>query len=114
LEVKANDMQTASDLSEMLKRELLIYSRTNTEADGLTIFEITRSFIGQARDPSATAPSYVFSVSVTASADWKVYVPLVTRLASLEIVGIPYASTKLHLNPRLAAFGNMVFIPAYS
>lgn len=113
LEVKANDMQTASDLSEMLKRELLIYSRTNTEADGLTIFEITRSFIGQARDLSATAPSYVFTVSVTASADWKVYVPLVTRLASLEIVGIPYASTKLHLNPRLAAFGNMVFIPAY-
>ena len=43
-------MQTASDLSEMLKRELLIYSRTNTEADGLTIFEITRSFIGQARE----------------------------------------------------------------
>ena len=89
LEVKANDLQTASDIGEMLKREMLILRRINTEADGLTIFEMTRGFVGQARDLSATAPSYVYTINVTASADWKVYVPLVTRLVNLEITGVP-------------------------
>lgn len=116
LEVKANDLQTASDLSEMLKRELLIMRRENTEADGLTIFEITRSYTGAARDLSNTAPSYVYTLSVTASADWKVYIPLVTRLTSLEITEIGGQSDflgKLQLQPRMHALGSEIFIPTY-
>ena len=117
LEVKANDLQTASDLSEMIKRELLITRRTNTEADGLTIFEATRSFVGQARDPSATAPTYIYTVSVSASADWKVYVPLVTRLVSLEIIEQETQTDfqgKLQMAPRMEAFGSASFIPSYT
>lgn len=116
LEVKANDAQTASDLSEMIKRELLVMRRTNTETDGITIFEVTRSFIGQARDLSATAPSYIFNVSVTASADWKVYVPLVTRMASFEVTETLAQNDflgKLQMAPRMKAFGNEIFIPSY-
>lgn len=116
LEIKANDLQTASDLSEMLKRDLLISRRIDTEADGLTIFEATRSFVGQARDTSATAPSYVYTVSVTASADWKVYVPLVTRLTNLEITGVPVQDGflgKLQMTPRMKALGSEIFISSY-
>jgi hypothetical protein len=116
LEVKANDLQTASDLGEMLKRELLIMRRINTEADGLTIFEITRSYVGQARDLSATAPSYVYTMTVTASADWKVYIPLVTRLTNLEITEVVPQTDflgKLQMAPRMKALGSEIFIPSY-
>jgi hypothetical protein len=116
LQVKANDMQTSSDLAEMLKREMLVMRRANTEADGLTIFEISRNYVGQARDASATAPSYVNEVTVTASADWKVYVPLVTRLASLEINEVEVQNDfqgKLQMAPRMKALGAEAFIPAY-
>src|SRR5271157_3118068 len=37
LEIKSNDLQTSSDLTEMLKDQLLISRRINTEADGLTV-----------------------------------------------------------------------------
>jgi len=117
LEIKANDMQTSSNLAEMIKQELLVMRRTNTEADGLTIFEVTRSFVGTARDNSATAPSYVNTVTVTASADWKVYVPLVTRLVSLEVNEVMTVQTdfqgQLQMAPRLEAFGAASFIPYY-
>jgi hypothetical protein len=113
LEVKANDLQTASDLSEMIKREILVMRRIDTEADGLTIFEATRSFAGQARDASATAPSYIYTVNVSASADWKVYVPLVTRLTRLEITEVGAQSDflgKLQMSPRMKALGQETFI----
>jgi hypothetical protein len=116
LEVKANDLQTASDLSEMLKREMLVMRRINTEADGLTIFEATRTYVGEARDTSATAPRYVYTVTFTASADWKVYVPLVTRLVNLEITEVPAQTDflgKLQMAPRMKALGSEIFIPSY-
>jgi hypothetical protein len=116
LEVKANDLQTSSDLAEMIKREILITRRIDTEADGLTIFEANRSFVGQARDTSATAPSYINTVTVSAAADWKVYVPLVTRLTSIEITeGLAQTDFlgKLQMAPRMKAFGSEIFIPSY-
>lgn len=116
LEIKANDLQTASDLAEMLKQQLLVTRRENTEADGLTIFEATRDYQGQQRDPSATAPSYVYTVSVSASADWKVYVPLVTRLVQFEIgttTSNPDFQGKLQMANRMTALGATQFIPSY-
>ena len=113
LDCKANDFQTASDISELLKRELLILRRENMEADGVTIFEATRSNLGEQRDPSGTAPRFVFTLSVTASADWKVFVPVVTRFARYELSTILTTSQyrgKLLRNPRLKAFGQYRFI----
>ena len=113
LEIKANDLQTASDLSEMIKQDMLIMRRINTEADGLTIFEATRSFVGQARDLSATAPTYTYTVNVSASADWKVYVPLVTRLTNLEIKEVGTQNDflgKLQMAPRMKALGSETFV----
>lgn len=116
LEVKSNDLQTSSDLAEMLKQQLLIWGRENEENDGLTIFEATRDFVGTARDASATAPSYIYTVSVTASADWKVFVPLITRLVRYEIIGTitnPDFQGKLQMASRMRALGNTSFIPSY-
>lgn len=116
LEVKSNDLQTSSDLSEMLKQALLITGRTAAESDGLTIFEATRDFQGTARDASATAPSYVYTVGVTASADWKVFVPLITRMTSFEIietVSNPDFQGKLQMAQRMQALGSTMFIPDY-
>lgn len=116
LEVKSNDLQTSSDLSEMLKQTLLIMGRENTEADGLTVFEATRDWQGTARDSSATAPSYIYTVGITAAADWKVFVPLVTRLVSYEITSAitnPDFRGKLQMANRMQAFGATQFIPSY-
>lgn len=117
LECKSNDYQTSSDISELLKRELLIMRRENMEADGITIFEATRENLGEQRDPSGTAPRHIFTVSVTASADWKVFVPCVTRMVSFEINENIYLDDfpgKLLAVPRMQAFGAFTFIPAYA
>ena len=116
LEIKSNDLQTSSDLAEMIKQHLLITSRKNVEADGLTIFEATRDYVGEARDASGTASNYIYNVTVTASADWKVYKPLVTRLVSFEIVNKPTVGSwggNLQATPRVEAFGATMFIPSY-
>jgi len=117
LEIKSNDLQTSSDLTEMIKQHLLITSRKNVEADGLTIFEMTHDFIGESRDPSGTASNYIFNVTVTASADWKLYKPLVTRLVSFEITNRPVTGNfagNLQATSRMAVYGTTMFIPAYS
>ncbi len=116
LEIKTNDLQTSSDLAELIKQYLLITSRINMESDGLTVFEATRDYVGEARDPSGTATNYIYNVSVTAMADWKVYKPLMTRLVSFEIVDQPVLPDylgKLTTTPRMKAFGATAFIPAY-
>jgi len=112
LEIKSNDLQTSSDLAEMIKQHFLITSRANVEADGLTVFEATRDFIGESRDPSGTASNYIVNVTVTASADWKLYKPLVTRLVSFEITN-EYVGQKLTMTPRMKVYGTTMFIPDY-
>ena len=117
LEVKANDLQTASDFTEMLKQELLVWRHTNISADGIEIFEASRDYIGEQRDPSGTAPRYVYSLKVDASADWKIFVPLVTRLVSFTITNT--ATTldfpgKLQMVPRVTALGTFGFLPSYA
>jgi hypothetical protein len=116
LEIKSNDLQTSSDLAEMIKQHLLITSRKNVESDGLTIFEATRDFVGESRDLSGTASNYIYNVTVSASADWKLYKPLVTRLVSFEITNKPVTGNfagNLQATPRVAAFGATMFIPSY-
>ena len=117
LECKANDYQTASDLTELLKRELLVMRRTNMEADGITIFEATRENQAEQRDASGTAPRYMFSLSVKAAADWKVVIPVVNRMATYEVLESGYTdgyAGKLSLVPRAQTFGAFQFIPAYA
>lgn len=112
LDFRSNDLQTSSDLSELLKQQLLIMNRQNMEADGITIFEARRSYRGQQRDNSGTAPTFVYSVSISASADWKVFVPKVTRVTAFEITDtayIPDFQGKLQMAPRVQALGNTRF-----
>jgi hypothetical protein len=115
LDVRSNDLQTSSDLSEMLKQQLLVMRRENMEADGVTVFEARRSYQGMQRDMSGTAPQYVYSVGITAMADWKVYVPLVTRLVRLEITNTAYApGYGVAPTPIGRAFGVTGFVQSYS
>jgi hypothetical protein len=113
LEVKSNDLQTSSDLTEMLKDELLVWRRTNMSADGIEIFEVQRDYIGEQRDPSGTAPRYLYSLRVQASADWKVFVPLVTRFVNFTVTNTftsPDYPRKLQLIPRMNALGISGFV----
>jgi hypothetical protein len=123
LEVRSNDLQTSSDISEALKQQLLVMGRENMEADGITIFEARRSYQGQARDISGTTPTYSYNVSVSAAADWKVFMPLVTRMARFEVIDTPYISDykgRLQvdvdgkLTPRIQALGRFGFLNSYS
>jgi len=117
IEVRANDLQTSSDISELLKQQLLVMRRENMEADGVTIYDMPRSYRGEQRDPSGTAPSYTYTITVTAAADWKVYRPLVTRLTHLEVTETAYVNDfqgKIQLAPQMRAFGTTSFISSYS
>jgi hypothetical protein len=119
IDVRTNDLQTSSDLSELIKQQILIYRRENMEADGITIFEAPRSFRSAQRDSSGTAPTYTYSISVSAMADWKVFVPKVTRLVSFIITdtaGLPDFQGKLQMAPRVQALGNtrFQFVQSYS
>jgi hypothetical protein len=115
VDCRANDLQTASDLSEMLRQQLLIMRRTNMEADGITLFEASRSYQGAQRDQSGTAPQFVYTLSISAMADWKVFVPLVTRLVNLELIEVATATTpKIVITPRARVFGNTKFLSSYS
>ena len=116
LDVRSNDLQTSSDLSEMLKQQLLVMRRENMEADGVTIFEARRSYQGMQRDLSGTAPQYVYSLGIAAMCDWKVYVPLVTRLVRLEITNTALAAGYPAVSPTPIgrAFGVTGFVQSYS
>jgi hypothetical protein len=115
VDCRANDLQTASDLSEMLRQQLLIMRRTNMEADGITLFEASRSYIGAQRDQSGTAPQFVYTLSISAMADWKVFVPLVTRLVNLEIIETATVTApKITMTPRVRAFGATGFLESYT
>lgn len=114
LEIKSNDLTSASEISEMIKHWLLVQGRMNMEADGITVFECSRTQRGAQRDPSGTAPTYSYELGVSAAADWKEFIPMVTRLVSFDItegtteIGFP---GKLEFAPRLQALGTFQFIP---
>ncbi len=117
LEVKANDLQTASDFTELLKQELLVWRKMNMSADGVEIFEVSREYQGEQRDPSGTAPRYLYSLRVEASCDWRVFVPLVTRFVSYQITNTVMGTNfpgALQAAPLQQALGAMSFIPAYA
>jgi hypothetical protein len=116
LEVKANDLQTASELSEMIKEQFLVKRRMNMEADGLGIFEISSDFIGEQRDQSATASTYKYNLSISAAADWKAFVPLVTRLTQIEVDAvetIPDFPSKPVLPIKMKSLGLTQFLNPY-
>ena len=118
IEIKANDRLTASEVAEMIKGALLVRERNNMEANGLTIFEISRESNYDSRDNSGTAPTTTHILSVSAAADWELYIPLVTRISQFDtdITDTPQTDFpgKLTLPPRLAALGNQQFLPNYS
>ena len=85
------------------------------EADGITLFEASRSYIGAQRDQSGTAPQFVYTLSISAMADWKVFVPLVTRLVNLEIIETATVTApKITMTPRVRAFGATGFLESYT
>jgi hypothetical protein len=119
IEVKSNDRMTSSEIAEALRGHLLVRSRDNFEANGLSIFEVSKSSDTGSRDSSGTAPSTTYNLEVSAAADWELYVPLVTRITqfavdtSEETPAIDFPG-KLSATPRIAAFGSSKFLPYYS
>lgn len=117
LEVKANDSLTASEISELLKRELLMTRRTEMESDGVSIQEIARSSQGEQKDMSGRTSRYTYSLGVSALCDWKVYVPLVTRITNFDVTMTGYTNTdfvgKLSVPPRALLFGENRFLATY-
>jgi hypothetical protein len=116
LETKANDLQTASDLAELIKAQFLVWKRQNMEKDGVSILEAPRNMATAQRDVSGINPEFTFSQQFTGLADWKVYRPLVTRMASFELTVSPYSSDfqgKLQLPTRIQTAGATQFLTSY-
>jgi hypothetical protein len=115
LDVKANDPTTADEISKMILQELLVKRRVNLEVDGLTIYEASSQFTAAQRDDSGTAPTYKVSLSVTGAADWRIYMPLVTRVVGFSISTDPYVQYpgKMSITPRYASHAAHGFLPDY-
>lgn len=116
LDVKANDLGTASEVAELLKQALLVLRRDDMERDGITIFEAARDIQGEARDESGTATRYIASLNVTSMCDWKIFIPLVTRVVAIDVqetMFVPYPS-QLQVSPISRAFGSTQFIDGIS
>lgn len=117
LDTKANDLQTASDLSELIKEQFLILKRENMERDGITILEAPRDMTALQRDISGLNTEYTYSQQFSGLADWKVYVPLVTRMVAFELTVSPYSSDfqgKLQLPYRITSVGASKFLTSYA
>ena len=117
LECKANDLQTASDLAEVIKRELLIFKRENMERDGVTILEAPREFSSAQRDISGVNPTFSSTQTFSGLADWKVFMPLVTRMAAFELNDTVYSGDflgKVQLPQRIKALGATMFLSSYA
>ena len=118
IEVKANDRMTASEVAEMIKGSLLVRERTNMEANGLTIFEISRESVYESRDSSGTAPTTTHTLNVSAAADWELHIPLITRISQFNVDMQDTPQTdfigKISLPPRISTLGVSQFLPNYS
>lgn len=117
IETKANDLQTASDLAEAIKSQFLIFRRENMERDGLTILESPRDMSAQQRDISGLNVEYTYSQAFVGMADWKCFVPKVTRMASFELTTTGYTGDfpgKIQLPIRLQAVGASLFVSSYA
>jgi hypothetical protein len=118
IDVKANDPSTASEICELIKDNILIFRRIGMESDGLAIFEAARSSLSGQKDNSGVNPTFTYSLSVTGAADWRVFVPLITRMTSYEVVAQPYTQYREFRGgitncPRYQSLGYGVFIPEY-
>jgi hypothetical protein len=116
LDVKANDPQTASRVAELIKDALLITRRNAMVNDGVNIMTMSRAQQSQARDSSGTAASFVSSLSISGTADWRVFRPLVTRLTSFQVSSIlmtPSFPGQLSLAARFHALQVSGFLPDY-
>lgn len=122
IRVRANDRLTASDIATMIRSHLLVQDRAEMEANGVTIFEVSKNSLTEQKDQSGVTPSTVYTLSVSAAADWELYIPLVTRIGYLDIVvddptknywdmDFPGKPTIL---PRLSSPGGTQFIPYYA
>jgi hypothetical protein len=116
LDVKANDPTTADEIANMLIEDLFIHKKSNIESDGLSLYEAGYSFSGAVRDDSGTAPSYTVSLNFTGAADWRVFVPLVTRITSFVVTSQPYIAKsggRLRATPRYNCLKLEGFLPGY-
>lgn len=105
LEIKANDPSTASRLAELIKHDLLTTRRNQMMSDGVGIQRMGRAQIAEARDSSGTAGRYTATLSVQGTADWRVFIPLVTRVTSFSV------SSTISTSP--SSFGEATATPYY-
>ena len=117
INIRANDRLTASDIATSIRNQLLVKGRFEMESNGLTIFEISKSSAVEQKGNSGVATTTTYTLSVTAAADWELYLPLTTRIGSIDIdaqgeVAANWPSRPKIL-PRLSVLGKTQFIPQY-
>lgn len=122
IRIKANDRLTASDIATQIRSHLLVRDRNEMEANGLSIFEVTKASITEQKDQTGVVPSTTYTLSVSAAADWELYIPLITRIGYLDIVvDDPTKNVwdmdfpgKPTIMPRLSTPGGIQFLPYYA
>jgi hypothetical protein len=116
LDVKANDPTTADGIAKLILQEILYARQERMQSDGLAIFEAGQGLNSGVRDDSGTAPTYTVSLNISASADWRIFEPLVTRITNFDVTTIPQVSNfgrPLSTSPRYSCLQITGFVPDY-
>lgn len=115
--VKANDRLTASDISTLIRSHLLVHGRASMEANGLSVFEVSKAPQQEPKGNGGVSVATTIALSVSAAADWELYVPLTVRIGHFEIEVGQNTSHWLpkspEILPRLVSFGQPMFVNSY-
>lgn len=120
IRVKANDRMTSSEIAAMIRSHLTIGSRDDFEANGVSIFEISKAVQNEQKTPAGVVTSTTTTLSVSAAVDWEIYLPMVSRVGYVEIdINPEYTSWgslpgSPTLMPRMVTAGVPSFVPYYT
>lgn len=117
INIRANDRLTASDIATSIRSHLLVRDRFEMESNGLTVFEISKSSAIEQKGNSGVATTTTYTLTVSAAADWELYLPLTTRIGSIDVDIQFQASANWPSNPsivpRMSVLGKTQFVPQY-
>lgn len=117
IEVKANDLMTASEIAADIRTYMTVTGRERIESAGFGVGTIGKTYRGETKDVSGTSASHVFTLSVRGLADWEYRKPLITRIATIDVSGVDMANAlpgKPFMPSSIKAFGIEAFMPRYS
>lgn len=106
IKVVANDRDTVSDISGMIKEYLLVRDRDRHESSGLTIYQASTNSTTEPRDESGLHMRTTRELSFEAAADWRYFKPLVSTLTQVDISQVTVTASLYPYNAQVRGWAS--------